>query len=118
VHSNSPRDAISRLETLVLMAGLELPVKTVRQQIASAVDIIVQISRFPDGTRKVSYITEVGGMEGDMITMTDVFKFEQAGSGPKGEVLGALKATGLRPVLMTRLKAEGHDLSARIFTNP
>jgi pilus assembly protein CpaF len=117
VHSNSPRDAISRLETLVLMAGLELPVKTVRQQIASAVDLIVQIGRFPDGTRKVSYITEVGGMEGDMITMTDIFKFEQTGSGPKGEVLGALKATGLRPVVMTRLKSEGHDLSARIFSN-
>lgn len=117
VHSNSPRDAISRLETLVLMAGLELPVKTVRQQIASAVDLIVQQSRFSDGTRKVSYITEVAGMEGDMITMTDVFKFEQTGTGAKGEVLGALKATGLRPVLMTRLKSEGHDLSARIFSN-
>ncbi|MEX1071154.1 MAG: CpaF family protein [Anaerolineales bacterium] len=116
VHSNSPRDAVSRLETLVLMAGLDLPVKTVRQQIASAVDLIIQQSRFTDGTRKVSYITEVAGMEGDMITMTDVFTFEQTGTGAKGEVLGALKATGLRPILMTRLKAEGHDLGAKIFS--
>lgn len=117
VHSNSPRDAISRLETLVLMAGLDLPVKTVRQQIASAVDLIVQQSRFPDGSRKISHITEVAGMEGDMVTMTDVFKFEQSGTGPKGKVLGTLKATGLRPVLMTRLKAQGHDVPAKIFAS-
>lgn len=117
VHANSPRDAISRLETLILMAGLDLPLKTVRQQIASAVDLIVQQSRFSDGTRKVSHITEVAGMEGDVVTMTDIFKFEQTGTGPKGEVLGSLKATGLRPILMSRLSSRGQDLSASIFSN-
>ncbi len=117
VHANSPRDAVSRLETLVLMAGLDLPLKSIRQQIASAVDLIVQQSRFSDGTRKLSHITEVAGMEGEVVTMTDIFEFEQIGTGSKGEVLGALKATGLRPILMSRLKARGHDLAANIFSN-
>ena len=115
VHANSPRDAIARLETLVLMAGLDLPVRMVRQQIASAVDLFIQQSRLPDGSRKVTYITEVAGMEGDMVTMTDVFKFEQTGTSPEGNVIGHLKATGLRPIFMARLKASGFDLGADIF---
>jgi pilus assembly protein CpaF len=116
VHANSPRDAVSRLETLVLMAGLDLPARMVRQQIASAVDLFVQQSRLPDGSRKVTYITEVSGLEGDMVTMTDIFKFEQTGTSPDGKVLGKLKATGLRPVFMARLQAAGFNLSARIFS--
>jgi pilus assembly protein CpaF len=116
VHANNPRDAISRLETLVLMAGLDLPARMVRQQIASAVDLFIQQSRLPDGSRKVTYITEVAGMEGDMVTMTDVFKFEQTGTSPDGKVMGKLKSTGLRPVFMSRLKAAGFDLGANIFS--
>lgn len=116
VHANSPRDAVSRLETLVLMAGLDLPARMVRQQIASAVDLFIQQSRLPDGSRKVTYITEVAGMEGDMVTMTDVFKFEQTGTSPEGKVLGKLKSTGLRPVFMARLQAAGFDLGAKIFS--
>lgn len=116
VHANSPRDAVTRLETLVLMAGLDLPARMVRQQIASAVDLFIQQSRMSDGSRKVTYITEVAGMEGDMITMTDVFKFEQTGTSPDGKVEGKLKSTGLRPVFMNRLKAAGFDLGAKIFS--
>ena len=96
VHANSPRDAISRLETLVLMAGMDLPLKVVRQQIASAVDVIVQQSRLKDGTRKVTAITEVVGMEGDTVVLTDVFKFEQTGVAEGGKILGQLKPTGIR----------------------
>ena len=116
VHANNPRDAVTRLETLTLMAGLDLPARMVRQQIASAVDLFIQQSRLPDGSRKVTYVTEVAGMEGDMVTMTDVFKFEQTGTSPEGQVIGKLKSTGLRPVFMNRLKAAGFDLGAKIFS--
>ncbi len=115
VHANSPRDALSRLETLVLMAGMELPVKVVRQQIASAVDLIVQQSRLKDGTRKVTAITEVAGMEGDTVVLTDIFKFEQSGIGAGGKVQGELKPTGIRPLFYPRLEAAGIKLSPEIF---
>jgi pilus assembly protein CpaF len=115
LHSNSPRDAISRLETLVLMAGMDLPLKVVRQQISAAVDLIVQQSRLNDGSRKVTSITEVAGMEGDTIVLTDVFKFEQTGVSGDGKVLGALKPTGIRPLFMPRLQAAGIQLSAEVF---
>lgn len=117
VHANAPRDAISRLETLVLMAGFDLPLRTVRQQIASAVDVIVQQARFADGSRKISYVTEVAGMEGDTVTMTDIFKYEQTGTNPAGQVQGELRATGLRPNFMARLKSAGFDLPTGIFAN-
>jgi pilus assembly protein CpaF len=117
LHANSPRDAISRLETMVLMAGMELPLKVVRQQISSAVDLIVQQTRLRDGVRKVTAITEVAGMEGDTIVMTDIFKFEQTGLGEGGKVLGELKATGLRPAFSPRLEAAGFKLSADLFGN-
>jgi pilus assembly protein CpaF len=117
VHANSPRDATTRLETLVLMSGFDLPLRMVRQQIASAIDLFVQQTRFSDGSRKISYITEVAGMEGDMVTMTDIFKFEQTGTSPEGNVLGHLKATGLRPIFMTRLQAAGYDLGSSTFMN-
>ena len=115
LHSNSPRDAIARLETLVLMAGMDLPLKVVRQQIASAVDLIVQQTRLKDGTRKVTAITEVAGMEGDTVVLTDIFKFEQTGVATDGRVLGDLKPTGIRPLFSQRLEAAGFKLGAEVF---
>ncbi len=115
VHANSPRDALSRLETLVLMAGMDLPLKVVRQQIASAVDLIVQQSRLKDGSRKVTAITEVAGMEGDTVVLTDIFKFEQTGVGEGGKIQGALKPTGIRPLFMPRLEAAGIKLGPEVF---
>lgn len=115
VHSNSPRDAISRIETLVLMSGMDLPLKVVRQQISSAVDLIVQQTRLKDGTRKVTAITEVNGMEGDTVVLTDIFKFEQTGVGPDNKLLGEIKPTGIRPLFSPRLEAAGFKLGAEIF---
>ena len=115
LHANSPRDALSRLETLVLMAGLELPLKVVRQQMSSAVDLIVQQTRLKDGSRRVTAITEVAGMEGETIVLTDIFKFEQTGVEENGKVLGQTKATGIRPLFTPRLEAAGYKLGADIF---
>ena len=115
LHANSPRDALSRLETMVLMAGMDLPLKVVRQQISSAVDLIVQQTRLKDGARKVTAITEVAGMEGDTIVLTDIFKFEQTGVGEGGKVIGELKATGIRPLFSPRLEAAGFKLGADVF---
>jgi len=114
VHSNSPRDAISRLETLVLMAGMDLPLKVVRQQISSAIDLIVQQTRLKDGKRKVTAITEVAGMEGDIVVLSDIFKFNQTGV-QDGNVLGELQPTGIRPNFTPRLDAAGFKLGAEIF---
>jgi len=115
VHANSPRDALSRLETLVLMAGMDLPLKVVRQQISSAVDLIIQQTRLKDGSRKVTAITEVVGMEGDTVVLTDIFKFEQTGIGENSTIIGELKATGIRPIFSPRLEASGFKLSGEIF---
>lgn len=115
LHSNSPRDALSRMETMVLMAGVDLPIKVVRQQISSAIDLIIQQTRLKDGSRKVTAITEVAGMEGETIVLTDIFKFEQTGLGQEGRVLGDLKATGIRPIFGPRLEAAGFKLSGDIF---
>ena len=115
VHSNSPRDAIARIETLVLMSGIDLPLKVVRQQIASAVDLIVQQTRLKDGSRKVTYVTEVAGMEGDIVVLTDVFKFEQTGVSTDGKIEGELKPTGIRPLFSPRLEAAGFKLGADVF---
>ncbi len=114
-HANSPRDALSRLETMALMAGLDMPLKVIREQIASAVDLIVQQSRLRDGTRKVTYISEVAGMEGDTVVMTDIFKFEQTAIGEDGKVIGELKPTGIRPLFSERLQAAGFKLSPQMF---
>ncbi|HEX6034776.1 MAG TPA: CpaF family protein, partial [Anaerolineales bacterium] len=118
LHANSPRDAISRMETMVLMAGMDLPLKVVRQQISSAVDLIIQQTRLKDGSRKVTAITEVVGMEGDVVVLTDIFKFEQTGLGPNGKILGELKATGIRPIFTPRLEAAGLKLGAEIYMPP
>jgi pilus assembly protein CpaF len=115
VHANTPRDAISRIETLVLMAGMDLPIKVVRQQVSSAVDLIVQQTRLKDGQRKVTAVTEVAGMEGDIIVLSDIFKFNQEGITTDGKVLGEISATGIRPNFTPRLVAAGFKLSADIF---
>jgi pilus assembly protein CpaF len=114
-HANSPRDAISRIETLVLMAGMDLPLKVVRQQISSAIDLIVHQSRLKDGQRKITAITEVAGMEGETVVLTDIFKFDQIGVTPDGKIIGEVHATGLRPNFTPRLEAAGFRLSGDIF---
>jgi pilus assembly protein CpaF len=105
LHANTPRDAISRLETLALMSGIELPLRVVREQIASAVDVIVQQTRLRDGERKVTQITEVVGMEGDTVVLSDIFKYDQTGISTAGQVQGELKPTGIRPLFSPRLEA-------------
>ena len=118
LHANSPRDAISRMETMVLMAGMDLPLKVVRQQISSAVDLIIQQTRLKDGSRKVTAITEVVGMEGEIVVLTDIFKFEQTGIGENGKIVGELRATGIRPIFNPRLEAAGFKLGAEVFMPP
>lgn len=118
LHANSPRDALSRMETMVMMAGMDLPLKVVRQQISSAIDLIIQQSRLKDGSRKVTAITEVAGMEGETVVLTDIFKFEQTGVGEEGKILGELKATGIRPIFSPRLEAAGFKLAGEVFMPP
>ncbi|MDH5508242.1 MAG: CpaF family protein [Anaerolineae bacterium] len=113
-HSNGPRDTIARIETMSLMAGFELPVRAIREQIASAVDLIVHAERLRDGSRKTVYITEVAGMEGDVVTLTDIFSFEQTGY-DEGKVIGKLRPTGLRPKFMDKIEAAGIHLPPQIF---
>ncbi len=113
-HSNSPRDTLARLETMTLMAGMELPVRAIREQIASAVDLIIHQERMRDGSRKVVNITEVTGMEGNVITTTDIFVFEQSGY-DGGKVVGQLRPTGLRPKFMDQIEAAGIHLPPTIF---
>lgn len=115
VHANSPRDALTRIETMVLMAGVELPVKAIREQIKSAIDIIVQQARLSDGTRKIISITEVTGMEGDIITTQDIFRFEQTGIDPAGKVLGKFTPTGIIPTFIDEIKSKGLELDLSIF---
>lgn len=114
-HSNSPRDTLSRVETMALMAGMDLPVRAIREQIASAIDLIVHQSRMQDGTRKVTAVTEVIGMEGDVITMQDIFRFEQTAI-EEGKVLGDLVPTGLRPKYMDKIEGHGIHLPPSIFS--
>jgi pilus assembly protein CpaF len=115
IHANSPRDAISRLETLTLMSELALPVQVIRKQIASAVDLIVQQARLRDGSRKVTAITEVAGMEGDTVVLTDIFKFEQSSISKDGKVEGKLKPTGIRPLFGPALEIAGFKLKPEVF---
>jgi pilus assembly protein CpaF len=115
LHANAARDAISRLETMCMMAGMDLPIKALREQIASAIDLIIQQSRLRDGTRKVTSITEVSGMEGDTVVMTEIFRFEQTGFSQEGKVLGDLKPTGIRPLFTPRLEMAGFKLGPEVF---
>jgi pilus assembly protein CpaF len=114
-HSNSPRDMIARLETMVLMAGIELPVKAIREQIAGAIDIIIQQSRLKDGSRKITNITEVQGLEGDVIVLQDIFLFEQKGVDAQGKLIGKMVPTGVRPKFYERLESSGIHIPATVF---
>jgi pilus assembly protein CpaF len=117
LHANTPRDALSRLETMISMANLDLPERAMRQQIASAINVVIQVSRMSDGTRKIMQLSEIVGMEGDIITMQDIFVYEREGIGPDEKVLGHFRATGIRPRFSERLKAFGIDLSSLLFSN-
>jgi pilus assembly protein CpaF len=116
-HANTPRDMLSRLETMVLMAGMDLPLRAIREQISSAVDLIVHQNRLKDGTRKITHITEVQGMEGEVIVMQDVFVFEQTGM-TDGKIEGRLKPTGIRPHFVERFEVAGIHLPPNIFGSP
>jgi pilus assembly protein CpaF len=118
LHANTPRDALSRLETMISMANLELPERAMRQQIASAINVVIQVSRLSDGSRKLMQVSEIVGMEGDIITMQDIFVYEREGVAENDKVLGHFKATGIRPRFSDRLKSYGIDLSALLFSNP
>ena len=115
VHANSQRDALYRIDTMVAMANLNIPERAIRQQIASAINLIVQVSRMADGTRKVTGISEITGMEGDVITMQEIFVFDRTGIGPKGTVTGRFRATGIRPKCAERLAAAGMPLPMDMF---
>jgi len=114
VHSNSPRDALRRIETMVLMAGMELPLKAIREQVASSIELIVYMARMKDGTRKVTRVSEVQGMESDTIVMQDIFVFRQTGI-EDGIVQGKLESTGLRPRFLEKLRANSIEVPASIF---
>ncbi|MGB2984713.1 MAG: ATPase, T2SS/T4P/T4SS family [Phycisphaerae bacterium] len=116
IHANTTRDAVARVETMVMMAGFELPVRAIRQQFASAINIIVQAQRLTGGARKVVSITEVTGLEGDVITMQDIFVFEQLGVNDEGHAYGQFVATGIRPSFLERLRASGCELDPEMFT--
>jgi pilus assembly protein CpaF len=115
IHANSPRDALYRLDTMVAMANLNIPDRAVRQQIASAVNLMVQVTRQSDGTRKVTAISEITGMEGEVITMQDIFLFEKSGIAAGGKVTGRFRATGIRPKCSDRLAASGIHLPMDMF---
>lgn len=115
IHANSPRDAIARLETMSLMANLNLPEKAVRQQIASAIQIVIQVSRMSDGTRRVTHLSEISGMDEDVVSMQDIFLFEKQGVGPGGRVRGRFVATGIRPKFAEKLKVSGIAVPSSLF---
>lgn len=115
IHANSPRDALARLETLCLMAGMDLPLKAIRQQVAAAVDLIVQQARLRDGSRKVVQVSEVQGMEGDTVIMQDVFVFHEIGMDDDGKIVGVMKGTGIRPKFSPRLETSGFRLGPEVF---
>jgi pilus assembly protein CpaF len=115
IHANSPRDAVSRLETMVSMSGFEIPVRVVRQQISSALSLIVQASRLMDGKRRILSISEIVGMEGEVVTMQEIFHFRQETVDADGRVHGSFLATGIRPRCMTRLEGAGIHLSPDLF---
>jgi pilus assembly protein CpaF len=115
LHANTPRDACSRMETMAMMAGMDMPLKVIREQVASAIDLIVQQTRLEDGQRKVAYVTEVQGMEGDIIVLQDIFVLEIKGKSPDGKLITELKPTGTRPRFTSRLEAHGFKLPPSVF---
>jgi pilus assembly protein CpaF len=117
IHANTPRDALARIEQMVVMSGIDFPVRMIRATTASAVNIVLQAERLSDGKRRVTSIQEITGMEGDIVTMQEIFRFRRTGVGPNGEVLGRFEATGIRPHCMERLHAHGVHLPLEIFAN-
>ncbi len=115
VHSNSPRDGLARIENMVLMAGLDLPDRAIREQVASALHLIVQLARFTDGVRRVTHVTEVSGMEGQIITLQDLFRFQQTGVSPEGKIEGLMAPTGIRPTFAEQFEASGIKLPDGLF---
>jgi pilus assembly protein CpaF len=115
LHANSPRDAQARLETMIMMAGMELPIKAMRQQISSAVDLVIQANRLQGGPRKVTTLTEVMNMEQDVIIMQDIFRYRQLGIDQNGRAFGQFEATGVRPTFVARLEAAGIKLPTNLF---
>jgi pilus assembly protein CpaF len=116
VHANTPRDALSRIENMVSMTGINFPTKVMREQIASAIDVVVQIARHEDGRRRVVSIQEVNGMEGDVITMSELFRFDRKGMSQDGIVLGELAATGIVPAFHKTLQAKAINLPMKLFS--
>jgi pilus assembly protein CpaF len=115
IHANSPRDALSRVETMVAMTGLDLPQRAVRHQIASAIDVVIQLARLSDGTRKLVSLQEIAGMEGDIVTMQEIFRFDRHGVDAEGNVIGEIIPTGLRPNFAEKLRISGIALPADLF---
>ncbi len=115
IHANSARDAVSRLENMIAMAGIEMPIKAVRAQIASAVNLIVQASRLQDGSRRMVSVTEITGMEGEVISMQEVFRYERLGLEPSGKIIGRFNATGVRSHFSERFRQWGFELPASIY---
>jgi pilus assembly protein CpaF len=115
VHANTPRDALARLETMILMAGTNLPNRAMREQITSALDVIIQAQRLSDGTRRIVSVTEVTGMEGEIVTTQEVYRFKRRGITPEGRIIGQFEATGVRPLFTDRLRVSGIELPARMF---
>jgi len=115
LHANTPRDTIARIETMTMMSGIDLPLIAIRKQVASALDLIVHQTRLQDGTRKTTQITEVPGMESDIVTLSDIYKFEQTGIQPDGKITGEMRATGIRPMFTQRLEVVGYRLRGEIF---
>jgi pilus assembly protein CpaF len=115
IHSNSPRDALSRLETMILMAGTNLPDRAMREQIASALDVVIQVSRLSDGTRRVTSICEIVGMEGEVVTMQEIYQFERMGVSPDGDVIGRFRPTGVRPTFAHKLEVSGVEMPTEMF---
>jgi pilus assembly protein CpaF len=115
IHANSPRDALARMETMVIMSNLNIAERAIRRQIVSAISLVVQVARFSDGSRRLTHITEITGMESDVITMQDIFVFENRGVSSEGRTVGNFTATGIRPKFAERLKVAGFDLPSKMF---
>lgn len=116
VHANSPRDALARIENMILMAGLDLPMRAIREQIASAIHMVIQIARLSDGTRKITRVSEISGMEGEVVTMQELFRFDQSGVDSDGRVLGEFKTTGIRPSFASKFETAGVHLPSDLFS--
>ena len=116
IHANNPRDAMGRLEQMLMMAGVEFPLRSMRQQISSAINVVIQLERLADGKRRMTSISELTGMEGDVITMQEIFRFKKEGVDEHGKVLGRFEATGIRPRFSERLKAAGIELPNQMFS--